>query len=108
MPLLVVQLPQGTAFLLSSRLDSAVNRCSSEILKSPAERRGKGSGPKRLKVLIMSEVVGVAKVANNWNDLVKGSSTKQKLQNNKGYAESLEFFPVLWLIIFRKKSVATN
>ena len=25
--------PQGTAFLLSSRLDSAVKRCSSEVLK---------------------------------------------------------------------------
>ena len=45
--LLVVQLPQGTAFLLSSRLDSAVKRCSSEVY-SPAERLGKGSGPKRL------------------------------------------------------------
>ena len=42
MPLLVAQLPQGTAFLLSSRLDSAVKHCSSE------ERIGKGSGPKRL------------------------------------------------------------
>ena len=28
------QLPQGTAFLLSSRLDSAVKRCSSEVLAS--------------------------------------------------------------------------
>ena len=47
-PLLVVQLPQGTAFLLSSRLDSAVMCCSSEVFKSPAERLGKGSGLKRL------------------------------------------------------------
>ena len=31
LPLLVVQLPQGTAFLLSS-LDSAVKRFSSEVL----------------------------------------------------------------------------
>ena len=31
LPLLVV--PQGTTFLLSSRLDSAVKRCSSEVLK---------------------------------------------------------------------------
>ena len=31
LPLLVVQ---GTAFLLSSRLDSAVERCSSEVLVS--------------------------------------------------------------------------
>ena len=34
LPLLVVQLPQGTAFLLSSRPDSAVKRCSSEVLVS--------------------------------------------------------------------------
>ena len=32
--LLVVQLSQGTTFLLSSRLDSAVKRCSSEVLFS--------------------------------------------------------------------------
>ena len=32
LPLLVVQLPQGTTFLLSSRLDSAVKRCSCEVL----------------------------------------------------------------------------
>ena len=37
--------PQGTAFLLSSRLDSAVKRCSSEVLKfSFPELLGKGSG----------------------------------------------------------------
>ena len=66
MPLLVVQLPQDTAFPLSSQLVSAVKRCSSEVLKSPAERLGKGSGPKKTsEVLIRSEVVGVAKVANN-------------------------------------------
>ena len=52
--------------------------------------------------------MGVAKVANNWNDLIKGSSTRQKLQNSKGYAESPEFSPALGLIIFREKSVATN
>ena len=53
--------------------------------------------------------MGVAIVANNYNDLVKGSSTRQKLlQNSKGYAESPEFSPVLGLIIFGKKSVATN
>ena len=51
--------------------------------------------------------MGVAKVANNWNDLVKGSLTRQKLQNSKVYAKSPEFLP-LGLIIFRKKSVATN
>ena len=74
------------------------------------ELLGKGSSPKRLvrEVLIRSEVVGVAKVANNLNDLVKGSLTRQKLQNSKGYAKSTEFSPALGLIIFGKKSVATN
>ena len=52
--------------------------------------------------------MGVAKVANNLNDLVKGSSTRQNLHNSKGYAESPEFSPALGLIIFRKKSVTTN
>ena len=45
LPLPVVQLPQGTAILLSSRLDFALKRCSSEVLVS--------SGA--------SEVVGVVK-----------------------------------------------
>ena len=49
----------------------------------------------------------MAKVANNWNDLVKGSLTRQKLQNSK-YAKSPEFSPALGLIIFRKKSPPTN
>ena len=61
-----------------------------------------------MKVLIRIEVVGVAKVANNWNDLVKGSLTRQKLQNSKVYAKSPEFSPVLGLIFFGKKSVSTN
>ena len=52
--------------------------------------------------------MGVAKVANNWNDLVKGSLTRQKLQNSKGYTKSPEFSPALRLIIFGKKYVATN
>ena len=30
---------------------------------------------------------------------------RQKLQNSKGYAESLEFLPALGLFIFKKKSV---
>ena len=30
----------------------------------------------------------MAKVANNQNNLVKGSLTRQKLQNSKGYAKS--------------------
>ena len=47
-------------------------------------------------------------MANNYNDLVKGSSTRQKLQNSKGYAESPEFSPVPGLVIFVEKSVATN
>ena len=50
----------------------------------------------------------MANVANNYNDLVKGSLTRQKLQNSNGYAKSLEFSPALGLIIFGKKSVATN
>ena len=60
------------------------------------------------EVLIRSEVVGEAKVANNYNDLVKGSLTRQKLQNSKVYAMSPEFSPALRLIIFGKKSVTTN
>ena len=47
-------------------------------------------------------------MANNWNDLVKGSSTRHKLQNSKGYAESPEFSPAMGIIIFGEKSVATN
>ena len=54
-----------------------------------------------------NQLVGVAKVANNYNDLVKGLSTRPKLQNSKGYAESPEFSPALGLIIFGRKSVAT-
>ena len=43
------------------------------------------------------------KMANNWNNLVKGSSMRQKLQNSQGYAESPEFLPALGLFIFKKK-----
>ena len=50
---------------------------------------------------IENEVMGVAK----WRIIRKGSSTRQKLQNSKGYAESLEFLPALGLFIFKKKSV---
>ena len=42
------------------------------------------------------------------NNLVNGSSTRQKLQNSMGYAESPEFSPSQGLIIFGEKSVATN
>ena len=49
--------------------------------------------------------MGVATVAK---DLVKGSLTRQKLQNSKVYAKSPEFSPALGLIIFGKKSVAAN
>ena len=52
--------------------------------------------------------MGVAKVANNKNDRVKGSLTRQKLQNSKVYAKSPEFSPALGLIIFGEKSVATT
>ena len=60
------------------------------------------------EVLIQSEIVGVAKVTNNYNDPVKGSLTRQKLHNSKVYTKSPEFSPALGLIIFGKKSVATN
>ena len=39
---------------------------------------------------------------------IKGSLTRHKLQNSKVYAKSPEFSPALRLIIFGKKSVATN
>ena len=41
--------------------------------------------------------MGVAKVANNYKDLVKGSLTRQKVQNSKVYAKSPEFSPALSL-----------
>ena len=41
--------------------------------------------------------MGVTKVANNKNNLIKGSLTSQKLQNTKGYSESSEFSPALGL-----------
>ena len=36
---------------------------------------------------------------NGRNNLVKDLSMRQKLQNSKGYAESLEFLPALGLFI---------
>ena len=51
-----------------------------------------------------NEAVGVAK----WNNLVNVSSMRQKLQNSKGYTESLEFLPALGLFIFKKESIATT
>ena len=50
----------------------------------------------------------MAKVANKLERSGKGFINRQKLQNSKGYAKSPEFSPALGLIIFRKKSVATN
>ena len=47
-------------------------------------------------------------MANNYNNLVKGSSMMKKLQNSKGYAESPEFLPALELFIIKKKSVPTT
>ena len=38
---------------------------------------------------------GCGKMANNLNNLVKGSSMRKKLQNGKDYAESPEFLPAL-------------
>ena len=52
--------------------------------------------------------MGVTKVVNNKNDLVKGSSTRQKLQNCKGCTESPEFLPALGLITIWITSVAIN
>ena len=65
LPLLVVQLPQGTVFLLSSPLDSAVKRCSSEVSVSSRAACYRVWPEETSEVLIRSEVVGVAKVANN-------------------------------------------
>ena len=54
---------QGTAFLLSSRLDSTVKCCSSEVSGGVAWKR---VWPEETsEVLIRSEVVGVTKVVNN-------------------------------------------
>ena len=47
LPLLVVQLPQGTTFLLSVRLDSAVKAAAVKYY-TPVEHLGKGFGLKRL------------------------------------------------------------
>ena len=49
----------------------------------------------------------MTKMSNNYNNVVKGSSMRQKLQNSKGYAQSPEFLPALGLFIFKKTSVAT-
>ena len=49
-------------------------------------------------------VVCEEKVAKNYNNLVKGLSMRQKLQNSKGYAESPKFLPALGLFSFKKKS----
>ena len=49
--------------------------------------------------------MGVAKVAKNSNDLVKGLSTRQKLQNSMGYTVSPDFSPSLGLIIGRSLSL---
>ena len=38
-------------------------------------------------------------MVNNQNNLVKGSSMREKLQNSKGYAETQEFLPALGLFI---------
>ena len=42
----------------------------------------------------------------NNNLVINDSPMKQKMQNSKGYAESLEFMSALGLFIFKKKSVA--
>ena len=58
----------SSAYLLSSRLNSALKRCSSEVLKLSFQRSCSVKGLARRdysEVLIRSEIVGVAKVANN-------------------------------------------
>ena len=57
--------PQG----VSSRLDSAVKRCSSEVLKFSFQRSCSVKGLARRDDEDI-EIVGVTKVANNKNDLV--------------------------------------
>ena len=47
-------------------------------------------------------------MANTYNNLAKSSSMRKKLQNSKGYTESLEFLPAMGLFIFKKKSVTTT
>ena len=47
-------------------------------------------------------------MVNDYSNLVKGLSIRQKLQNGKGYAESPEFLPALGLLLFKKKSIATS
>ena len=42
-------------------------------------------------------------MANNYNKVVDGSSMRQKMQNSKGYAESLEYLPALGLFIVKEK-----
>ena len=78
LPLLVVQLPQGTAVFLRR------HEFPTRLCKSAAEG-GSGSG----------------KMAN----LVKGSSMRQKLQNSKGYAESPEFLSALGLSLLLQLQV---
>ena len=44
-------------------------------------------------------------MANNYNNLVKGLSMRQKLQNSKGYPESPELLPALGLFSRRSLSL---
>ena len=41
-------------------------------------------------------------MANNNNNVIKGSSMRQKLQNSKGYDESPEFLPAQGLFFPRR------
>ena len=95
----VVQLPQGTAVLLLRRHEFPTRFCNKVLaaVKFSLQRSGlvKGLTRETSEVLIRNEVDGCGKMANNWNNLVKGSSMRQKLQNSKGYAESPEFQPAL-------------
>ena len=70
-------------------------------MNSPIEtsKSAKQSG----KGIVDDQLVGVTKAANNYNNLVKGSSTRQKLQNSKGNTESPEFSPALGINYFREE-----
>ena len=93
---------------LSSRLDSAVKRCSIELLSisllmNPLPDRSNYSPLCHTHYLTPDQ---------NFTSLfgpdpLPSLELEQKLQNSKGYAESPEFSPVLGLIIFGEKSVAT-
>ena len=94
---------------LSSRLDSAVKRCSIELLSisllmNPLPDRSNYSPLCHTHYLTPDQYF----TSLFGPDPLPSRKLEQKLQNSKGYAESPEFSPVLGLIIFGEKSIATN